>query len=776
MRKYKKYAGADQHTPGVPQYFSWINNTNEGSTEAQTLTNLAFFGWMRDTYGMQLRIYAWDAGNFDGAGEGYGNLNGEKFRSQYPNGYAPIVEKAAEIGARLGLWGSPDGYGDDPETEKTRYDFFVHLCRDYHFALFKLDGVCGRLRPEKAALFARMLTDCRKYSPDLIVLNHRLDLYEAEKHVTTFLWNGDETYTDVFSHNRVTAPHPRAYLFSRGHVDKLNRLAEDHGVCLSSSLDRFEDDLIYQAFSRSLILSPEIYGNPWFLKDGELPRLARVYTLQAANAAILPNGMRLPERFGPNAVSRGDGGKRMLCTGNDTWEEKTLALTLDESVGLIPAERIRVILRHPWEEYIGDFAYGETVALPLPPFRAVLAELSVPDRADPVLTNCRYHFLTPDETGAPKTVRILETAGGKIELLRGNSKTPFGASEKTDLLQRAPKRLGEADRLIRSPANGEQLYEAAVFAADNDALEARCRKRAGETAHPEVKAARDAFFAQKTYRLRGCEAANLFDGRDDTFFDAQSRSYCGGFRIDGGCLRIDAGETLDADTVEIVCFAPDSPTREAPNQIIPAAAECSADLARWSVCPLEGVSQLRKTEQEVVLFGIHSTYMTPGRMLSVTYQLDGPFRFLRVADPMDRIFHVRFYKDGKAVTPAAPRANNLMAHPAKRPVRAVKSGSFTLPEFRPGSYLASAINGYHYAEQVYACLETEGALSGFPRRAPDYRANVWEHIVCSEDQNNTFYYPLTPDMAGKTVTAHAVFCSGEAAECRCELWLCDRPE
>jgi len=30
-------AGADQHTPSVPQYFSWINNTNEGSTEKQTL-------------------------------------------------------------------------------------------------------------------------------------------------------------------------------------------------------------------------------------------------------------------------------------------------------------------------------------------------------------------------------------------------------------------------------------------------------------------------------------------------------------------------------------------------------------------------------------------------------------------------------------------------------------------------------------------------------------------------------------------------------------------
>ena len=46
-RKKASEAGADSRTPSVPQYFSWINNTNEGSTEAQTLTNLDFFAWLR---------------------------------------------------------------------------------------------------------------------------------------------------------------------------------------------------------------------------------------------------------------------------------------------------------------------------------------------------------------------------------------------------------------------------------------------------------------------------------------------------------------------------------------------------------------------------------------------------------------------------------------------------------------------------------------------------------------------------------------------------------
>ncbi len=60
------FPGADESTPSLAQYFSWINNTNEGATEEQTLINLRFFEWLHDEFGMQLDIYAWDAGNIDG--------------------------------------------------------------------------------------------------------------------------------------------------------------------------------------------------------------------------------------------------------------------------------------------------------------------------------------------------------------------------------------------------------------------------------------------------------------------------------------------------------------------------------------------------------------------------------------------------------------------------------------------------------------------------------------------------------------------------------------
>ena len=217
------------------------------------------------------------------------------------------------------------------EEEEKRFTFYADLCRKYHFALFKLDGVCGVLRAEKASVFADLLRECRKYSPDLIVLNHRLNLYEAEPHVTTFLWQGAETYVDVHSANGNTGSHHRCFIFDRGLPDDLERLAEDHGVCISSCPDYFDDDLIYQAFGRCMILSPEIYGNPWFLRDDEYARLAYIFNLHKLAAPILVNGLKLPESMGvtqdangnpipgANPVSRGTDSHRFIVTGNNTW-------------------------------------------------------------------------------------------------------------------------------------------------------------------------------------------------------------------------------------------------------------------------------------------------------------------------------------------------------------------------------------------------------------------------------------------------------------------------
>jgi hypothetical protein len=106
----KVFPGADEKTPSRAQYFSWINNTNEGPTEGQTKINLDFFKWLKDEYGMQLDIYAFDAGAIDGAGY-YGSVKSQKFKNQFPRGFKPVYESAKSQGVRLGIWGGPDGFG-----------------------------------------------------------------------------------------------------------------------------------------------------------------------------------------------------------------------------------------------------------------------------------------------------------------------------------------------------------------------------------------------------------------------------------------------------------------------------------------------------------------------------------------------------------------------------------------------------------------------------------------------------------------------------------------
>jgi hypothetical protein len=255
------FPGADETTPSRAQYFSWINNTNEGTTETHTFINLEFFRWLKDEYGMSLDIYAFDAGAVDGK-RFYGKMDSDRFREQFPNGFGPIYRKARAMDTRLGIWGGPDGFGNTSQEEEARIRQMVSLCRDFEFALFKFDAVCGPLRPEKEDAFIRMMTLCRKYSPDLILLNHRLGLRKARPYATTFLWEGKETYIDVFSTNRVTAPHHRVEALSRGLPPDLKRLTEDHGVCISSCLDYWDDDLILQSFNRCLILSPRSTAIP----------------------------------------------------------------------------------------------------------------------------------------------------------------------------------------------------------------------------------------------------------------------------------------------------------------------------------------------------------------------------------------------------------------------------------------------------------------------------------------------------------------------------------
>jgi len=150
------FPGADERTPSRSEYFSWLCNTNEGATEEHTRINLEFFRFLKETFGMDLDIYAFDAGAVDGANF-YGSMHSERFARQFPRGFGPLAELAGKSGTRLGLWGGPDGFGNTPESAAERIRQMVSLCRDFGFELFKFDMVCGPLPAEHEPFFIEMM-------------------------------------------------------------------------------------------------------------------------------------------------------------------------------------------------------------------------------------------------------------------------------------------------------------------------------------------------------------------------------------------------------------------------------------------------------------------------------------------------------------------------------------------------------------------------------------------------------------------------------------------
>ena len=753
MKKYKETAGADDQTPSRAQYFSWINNTNEGSTEGQTLTNLAFFRWMRERFGMRLDIYAWDAGNMDGADRLYAAQRKETFARQYPRGWKPIADAAEELGCRLGAWCGPDGYGDDPDVENARQELFVSLCRELHFAQFKLDGVCGGLREEKQSKFVETMQKSRAYSPDLIVLNHRLPLGIGEPYVTTFLWNGTETYVDVHICNPKTAMHHRAFTFTRGNVPGLARLAEDHGVCISSCPEYFEDDLIYQAFGRCLILAPEIYGNPWLLRDDEYARLAAIYTLHRKYRDILVNGTLLPSSYGENAVARGDGSRQFLCTGNDTWNKRRVCIKLDEEIGLRkPASgTVSVILHHPYTEFLGNFPYGETMEVQVSPFRAALIECCHAEIAEDMPRDCAYRVIHRSTEPCECADEIEIVAARHPIVFRGEilaKDAPF------DHREVAPEHLGRAKRLpAPDAAYAKTLYEYAMRDVDNDSLETRALRRAGATEYPAVAKCRHAFFAQDTYRYRGCDQMALFDDDPDTFFDGRSRTYAGGRRVGGGCLRVDFGAVFDADGVELEYYATrENPVKQILAQITPGTAEYSTDLVTFVPAEPGEIEEIGAYTMAYVVEGIHEIDEDHGVRCRVTYKIDGPIRYFRLPNPMDRLFSVKILKNGAKIDTPDARGSNLMA--PDFPVRFLEEATVVIP--RAGR-LAIAVNGEHGAEGVAVTVDIDGKRYGCPDRAVSYPSNMWEHYVITPDSDTTFYFPVPAEMAGKTATITVLF-------------------
>ncbi|HSP43052.1 MAG TPA: hypothetical protein VLO11_09290, partial [Luteolibacter sp.] len=667
------FPGADENTPSHAHYFTWINNTNEGPMASQTAANLEFFQWLHDEYGMTLDIYAFDAGAID-APEYYGSTSTRKFKQQFPQGFAPFAKQAANFGGRLGVWLGPDGFGDTPEEEQARIDLLAGFCRDHDFQLFKMDAVCGQLRDEKQPAFIRLMQECRKHSPDLIVLNHRLNLGEATPYVTTSLWEGAETYIDVHMSNNKTAPHHRARSLDRGLPPELKRLVEDHGVCLSSCLDYGQDDLILQAFNRSMILAPQLYGSPWFLRDDEYPQLARIFNLHRKYRDILVKGIVLPEEtYGPHAVSRGNEKTRLITLRNLSWEPVTYDISLDESIGLKDTADREVRLFHPYEEILGTgLKAGGSVKVTVHPYRAALLLVTTEGCDEPSLPKGPYRVV--------KNIKGQQPVVQKLEPL--------------PLKQPWHRKLADLTS-VALPDDWEALYEATMFAADNNALELRSLKRSGPSQVPAVQNARQEFLDQSLMKARALSDSYLFDGDPATVFDVFVRNK--DMRISEGCLRVDFAKAIAFDRIEIHTQALDSTLIK--NELL--GAQFSRDLVTWS------------PSVEAIVRGNTLTVYPP----------TGEWRYFRMQLAPERVVEIEAWNGDTKLPRDGWRASNFFAHPEAVPAVRAWSAKVSVDEITPTSYLCVAVEGEHGVEGCYAALRVGDRLIGAPDRAASYPSN-----------------------------------------------------
>lgn len=752
--------GATEKTPARSQYFSWINNRNEGATESQTIANLEFFKWLHDEYGMKLDIYAFDAGIIDGP-RYYGSMETRKFKSQFPNGLDPIYKLAKSFDCRLGVWLGPDGYGDTPEEEKARRDMLVKFCKDYEFALFKMDAVCTQLRDEKQDAFAKTMIECRKYSPDLIVLNHRLNLGHAEPHATTFLWGGAETYIDVhMTNSKSTGTHNRVEAISRGLVPDLKRLTEDHGVCISSCLDYWEDDLILQAFNRNLILAPEIYGSPWFLRDDEFPKMARIYNLTRRYRDILVDGMVLDEtQYGPLAVARGSEDTRLITMRNLEWETSVRKIKLDESIGLAKGSDVEVRQFHPTERIIGTYKVGDEVEIEVLPFRASLVLVDRKNTGGPGVTGVDYEVVR-DVPGKPVEIKLLGKPGTQATvrpvaaegiLSVDGSPMPGQPADKAGLRFKGEplkqpwhRRLGDF-KVTKVPTDAEMLYEATCFATDSDSHEVRALRRSGPSKIPAVQKAREEFLKQPVMESLGILQEQLTDNRMDTHvkLNRLGRRYEGLIHT-----RLDLGREVPVQELIFKLAFNEIPELDTELPVV----EVSKDLKTWEVLPLinKGINRVIECDPKKPIRYMRSEWM-PEYVKEI----------------------VVIGESGGTIACEDLKLSWLL--PEYREAKKAWQLDFALDEVAPGSYLAIACNGKHGVEGAWVAMRVDGKVVGAPLRAPSFPVNPFENGVRKTESNYTYYIPVSEDMVGKKCELIVLGLDGENLDFKPDAWITAYP-
>jgi hypothetical protein len=792
-------------------YFDWLCHDNSGPLESEILANFAALKKLREMYGLQIDIYNSDAGLVESQGTYFPQFKAN-FDRRFPNGLRLIADASARLGMKLGLWIGPDGFGETPPEMAARRDQLLSWVKDFNVGLFKMDTVVSALAhkdkyilEKKYQSLANALAEARRIDPSFVAINHRINNSPYMLTITDcLLWKGEETYIDVHITNRTAALYNRSGSIGRDLTSEFYqtpfRQFEDHGICFNSCVENWEDDLVAQAFGRASVLSPELYGTFFFLRDEEYPRLARLIQLHKRSEPLLKKAFPLSE----GDIAHGDGRSSLVVLRNPTWSYRTKSVPLDGTIGLAaePGTPLTVRRRHPHEFLISDrgIKAGESLRVELEPFDLQLIQVDAGLPDEPFLGGVPYEVV-PGPDSDSFEMKLLGEPGRDYEVAFHNwgaravlseGRTLNTAEEKTwrvrfpgqPLAGEPFARLSDFADAPAGPTDGSYLAELAKFTVDDDALEVRemGSLKGAPSSLPEIEACRE-YMWRKVITAEG-SVRNAFDDDPLTrWSDGYSKRspFTGSpapYRSDASLWRIDLGEPTDLRRLELhVVRKTEDGSLEA--------VEVSPDLKTWT--RVDGLSfkkaealplftEIRQRGRQIKIFDIEAGDNTP--VLIEVLLPPNRSRYVRIRGRNFSVSEIAgFDGQGRKLDRSRWHATNFFGE-TPGPGRILKSVA-VLKEYRPGQELAVAVHSgttkFDPVDGVYVAAVVDGKIVIPRHRVPSYPYHNYEWncswLKTEKLGGMAFRLPVQKEWVGKTVELYAVLFGEGLAEARAELHL-----
>ena len=792
-------------------YFDWLCHDNSGPLESEILANFAALKKLRELYGLQFDIYNSDAGLVESQGTYFPQFRAH-FDQRFPNGLRAIADTSARLGMKLGLWIGPDGFGETPASMAARRNQLLEWVKNFNVGLFKMDTVVSALAHDdkyilekKYQSLADALAEARRLDPSFIAINHRINNSPYMLTITDcLLWNGEETYIDVHIANTTAALYNRSASIGRALTSEFFktpfRQFEDHGICFNSSVEKWEDDLVAQAFGRASVLSPELYGTFFFLPDEAYPTLARLIQLHKRSESLLKQAFPLAD----GDISHSDGRSSLIVLRNPTWSYQTKVVALDRTIGLIAPRGTPLTIRqrHPHEFLTsnGGIKSGESLRVELEPFALQLIQVDAGIPDEPYLGGVLYDVIPGrdaasfdvkllGEPGRSATVSFHNFAGKSIQLEGRAVNATEGKPWKISFPGRPA--VGQPFSRLRDFVNappgrvdGAYLAEFAKFTVDDDALETREMDALARTPSilPEIEACRD-YMRRKVIIAEG-SARNAFDADPATrWSDGYSRRspFTGSpapYRSDDSLWRIDLGVLTDVRklVLDVVRRTEDGFLR---------AIDTSPDLKTWiradglSLEPAQAIpaiTELRQRGRRIKVFDVEAGDNKP---IQIQIPLPpGKSRYVRIRGRNFSVSEIVGYDgQGRKVDRGQWHATNLFGE-TPRPTRVLEA-EHTLSEYRPGQEFAVAVHSgpvkFDPVDGAYVAAVIDGKVVVPRHRAPAYPYHNYEWnsswLKTDKLDGMTFRLPVKPEWAGKVVKFYAVLFGEGADAARAELHL-----